>query len=175
MGEIGQLGQIGEMAAAPTLSFVPEQPPYQPQLAYTYQHPSPRIPTQNTFNLQQVFQAPQMAYTTQQPFQTAYSIQLPFPAQTIYTTQQAFPSQPSFPVQAQFVPHASYPTQAFPFGLPSEAPKALAIETGEGAVSLSSTPSSTGQVLAVFPPLFVSLQLAPAAQPAAARGQHGTP
>eukprot|EP00063_Salmo_salar_P095790 XP_014070625.1 PREDICTED: uncharacterized protein LOC106613160 [Salmo salar] len=112
-----------------------------------------RIPTQNTFNLQQVFQAPQMAYTTQQPFQTAYSIQLPFPAQTIYTTQQAFPSQPSFPVQAQFVPHASYPTQAFPFGLPSEAPKALAIETGEGAVSLSSTPSSTGQVLAVFPPL----------------------
>jgi hypothetical protein len=72
-----------------------------------------------------------MAHTTQQPFQTTYSIQLPFPAQTAYTTQQAFPSQPSFPVQAQFVPQASYPTQAFPFGLPSEPPKALAMETGE--------------------------------------------
>lgn len=161
--QIGQLSQIGQLAAAPRPTFFPEQTqtqpayttqqPFQPpQPAYTIQTQPPftsqqPYPVQTAFPPQQPFQATQTPFTTQQPFQTT---------QSAYTTQQPFAAQPSFPVQTQFVAQAPYPPQPFPYSLASEPPKTSAVEPREGAASRSSTPASGAREPATSPPLFES-------------------
>lgn len=155
-----QIGQIGQLGAAPRPPFFPEQtqtqpayttqPPFQPpQPAFTMQTQPPYtsqepFPVQTAFAPQQPFQTAQTTYATQQPFQAA---------QTAYTTQQPFAAQPSFPVQTQFVAQALYPAQPFPYSLAPEPPKSGA---REGAASRSSTPASGAREPTTSPPLFES-------------------
>lgn len=155
-----QMGQIGQVAAAPRPPFFPEQT--QTQATYTTQQPfQPPQPaftmqTQPTYTSQQPFPV-QTAFAPQQPFQTAqtpYTTQQPFQAsQTAYTAQPPFTAQPSFPVQTQFVPQAPYPAQPFPYSLATEPPKSGA---REGAASRSSTPASGAREPTTSPPLFES-------------------
>lgn len=158
--QMGPLGQMGQLGAAPRPPFFPEQT--QTQSAYKTQQPfQPPQPaftmqTQPPYTSQQPFPM-QTAYAPQQPFQTAqtpYTTQQPFQApQTAYTTQQPFAAQPSFPVQTQFVAQAPYPAQPFPYSLASEPPKSI---VREGAASRSSTPASGARDPATSPPLFES-------------------
>ncbi|XP_030008784.1 period circadian protein homolog 2-like isoform X2 [Sphaeramia orbicularis] len=159
-----QIGQIGQLGAAPRPPFFPEQTQTQP--AYTTQQPfQPPQPaysmqTQPPYNSQQPFPV-QTAFTPQQPFQAAqapYTTQQPFQApQTAYTTQQPFAAQPSFPVQhTQFVTQAAYPAQPFPYSLGPETTKAPPVEPREGAASRSSTPASGAREPTTSPPLFES-------------------
>lgn len=155
-----QIGQIGQLGAAPRPPFFPEQTQAQP--AYTTQQPfQPPQPAftmqaQPPYPSQQAFPV-QTAFAPQQPFQTAqtpYTTTQPFQApQTAYTTQQPFTAQPSFPVQTPFVAQATYPAQPFPYSLSSEPPKSGA---REGAASRSSTPASGARDPATSPPLFES-------------------
>uniref|UniRef100_UPI003AAEAE49 period circadian protein homolog 2-like isoform X1 n=1 Tax=Centroberyx gerrardi TaxID=166262 RepID=UPI003AAEAE49 len=129
--QIGQLGQMPQMGAAPRPTFFPEQTQTQPayaaqqpfqaaQPAYSIQTQPPYtgqqpFSTQPAFTPQQPFQAPQTAYTTQQSFQTqpAYTTQQPFQApQTAYTTQQPFQTpQTAYATQQPFTAQPSFPVQ----------------------------------------------------------------
>lgn len=149
-----QIGQIGQLAAAPRPPFFAEQAPtppayaaqqpfQPPQPAYTVQA-QPPFPVQTAFAPQQPFQTAPAPYATPQPFQappTAYSSQTPFAA------------QPSFPVQTQFVAQPPYPAQPFPYGLASVTPKSV---VRDGAASRSSTPASGAREPATSPTLFES-------------------
>lgn len=147
-----QIGQIGQLPAAPRPPFFAEQAqtqpaytaqqPFQPaQPAYTSQQP---FPVQTAFTPQQPFQAAQAPYTTPQSFQTP---------QTAYTSQTPFAGQPSFPVHTQFVAQTPYPAQPFPYSLASETPKSV---VRDGAASRSSTPASGAREPTTSPTLFES-------------------
>ncbi|XP_034722872.1 period circadian protein homolog 2-like isoform X2 [Etheostoma cragini] len=123
--QIGQLGHIGQLGAAPRPAFFPEQTQTQP--AYTsqqlFQPPQPgySMQTQPPYNSQQPFPV-QTTFTPQQPFQSAhtpFTTQQPFQgAQTAYTTPQPFqttqtPYTPSQPFQTAHTPYtAPQPFQA---------------------------------------------------------------
>lgn len=155
-----QIGQVGQLAAAPRAPFFTEQAqtqpayaaqqPFQaPQPAYAVQtQPSyasqPPFPVQTAFAPQQPFQAAQAPFTAPQPFQTP---------QTAFASQTPFAAQPSFPVQTQFVAQTPYPAQPFPYSLPSEAPKSV---VRDGAASRSSTPASGAREPTTSPTLFES-------------------
>lgn len=155
-----QIGQIGQLGAAPRPTFFPEQtqtqPAYTTQQAFQPPQPAFTMQAQPAYTSQPPFPV-QTAFAPQQPFQTAqtpYATQQPFQApQTAYTTQQPFTAQPSFPVQTPFVAQATYPAQPFPYSLSSEPPKSGA---REGAASRSSTPASGARDPATSPPLFES-------------------
>ncbi|XP_072318076.1 period circadian protein homolog 2-like isoform X2 [Eucyclogobius newberryi] len=156
-----QIGQIGQLGAAPRPAFFPEQTLHQPayitQQAFHPPQPAYSIQTQaayttqqfpvQTFASQQQYQPAPAQYTTAQPFQGP---------QTAYTTQQPFVQQPSFPVQTPFVAQAAYPTQPFSYSMTADASKASAVEPREGAASRSSTPASGAREPTTSPPLFES-------------------
>lgn len=158
--QVGQLGHIGQLGAAPRPPFFPEQTQAQPAFAaqQPFQPPQPTytIQTQAAYTSQQQFPV-QTAFAPQQPFQTAqtpYTTQQPFQVpQTAFTTQQPFAAQPPFPVQPQFVAQTPYTAQPFPYSIASDTPKSV---VREGAASRSSTPASGAREPATSPPLFES-------------------
>lgn len=127
-----QIGQLGQLGAAPRPAFFPEQTQTQP--TYTTQQPfqppqpayniqtqppytsQPPFPLQTAFNPQQPFQTTHTPYATQQPFQapqTAFTPQQPFQtAQTPFATQQPFTTpQTAYTTQQPFAAQPSFPVQ----------------------------------------------------------------
>ncbi|XP_037329543.2 period circadian protein homolog 2-like [Pungitius pungitius] len=149
--QIGQLGPMGPLGAAPRPAFYPDQgqtqPAYAAQQALQPPQPAFATPTQPPYAAQPPFPvqtafSPQTLFSTPQPFQTP---------QTLLSAPHAFPApqaayapQPSFPLQNQFWTRASYPAQPPPHGLGAGPPKST-LELGEAAAaaaSRSSTPAS---------------------------------
>ncbi|XP_062328654.1 period circadian protein homolog 2 isoform X2 [Osmerus eperlanus] len=120
-----QIGQLGQMGAAPNEPAYTSHQPFPTPPTYTTQQPFPT--PQEAYTTHQPFQATQTAYPSQQPFHTqpAYTTQQPFPTpqtaysthqpfqatQAAYSNQQPFQTQPTFTTQQPFQTQPAYTTQ----------------------------------------------------------------
>ncbi|XP_061574997.1 period circadian protein homolog 2-like [Cololabis saira] len=149
--QMGPLGQIGQLAAAPPAystqqAFPPPQPAYAMQAQPAFTGPQP-YPVQTAFTSPQPFQAAPAPYSAQPPFQAP---------QAAYAPPQPFAAPPPFTLQTQFVAQPPYPPQPFTYTIAPELPKNPAVEPREGAASRSSTPASAAREPTTSPPLFES-------------------
>ncbi|KAM8902566.1 period circadian protein homolog 2-like [Spinachia spinachia] len=141
--QMGQLGHMGPLRAAPRPAFYPEQSQTQPadatQPPFAIQTQPPYA--QTAFTPQAPFSAPQAFQTPQDPFCAPHSLPSP---QAARAPQPPFAAQPSFPVQNQFWTRA-------PCSLDAGPPRSTR-ELMEAAPSRSSTPALGARGPSLPPP-----------------------
>lgn len=160
--QMGQLGHIGPLGAAPRPAFYPEQSQTQP--AHAAQPPQPAFAVQTQppytapFPAQTAF-TPHPLFSAPQPFQaglTPYSAPHSFP-QAAYAPQPPFAAQPSFPPQNQFLTRAPYPAHSSPRSLAGGPPASTAeLREAAAAASRPCTPAPGAREPTASPLLFES-------------------